>query len=167
LCSHGQPALSATFQATVDTLLSKSYFGTRYEPATGTLDAPINAGDLDLLGDPSLASALTSWLAVVDRLRYRQVAVTDLTLQGLDPYLRTRVRTGDLIWTDFEHPYSPPWDVEHTDAYLLLSELELQGILSSLCFLSVQTIDLSRQVQVHLDRVRSALESELVGSEPD
>ena len=156
---RGTPELAAT----VDTLLTNTFWGGTFEPATGTLDALTSSGTLDLLSNPALAADLTSWLSGTETLRAKQRAVGDYLGDWLLPYLRSnQIRSLDLVWSDV-HEYDRPWESRHTDAFRLVGDAEFESLIADLWFMSSDIKVISEGVRERLDRIRAAVRSELDG----
>jgi len=154
-------AVSSSFAAKVDTLLSNAFWGERFEPANGTLDALIGAGSLELLANPTLAADLTSWRSQVESLRASQTQLLSHLNEYVLPYLRTnQIRTADLLWTNAEI-YEVPWEVRHTNAYRLIGEPKFESLIADLWFYSSDVTEKSRLVSEKLDRIQLSLAQEL------
>jgi hypothetical protein len=65
----------------VDSLLSALWGSPTFDPPTGTLQALINSGDIDVLADPELVGALTAWPAFVEDLKENEDLAADHDLQ--------------------------------------------------------------------------------------
>jgi hypothetical protein len=59
------------------------------DPSTGTLDAMISSGDLGLLQNESVRSALSEWSAKLDEVQTDQLTLRNFTGSELIPYLGT------------------------------------------------------------------------------
>ena len=146
---------------------SNAFWGETFEPATGTLDALIGSGTLELLANSALVADLTSWLSLVEALRASQIAVSDHLADHVLPYLRAeQVRTADLVWTE-PLIYEVPWEVRHTEAYRLLAEPEFESLIADIWFYSSDVAEKSRPVRERLERIRASLAGELAGRSPE
>jgi len=59
------------------------------DPGTGTLDAMISSGDLGLIQNQLLRSALSAWSALLDEIQTDQRTLRNFTASELIPYLGT------------------------------------------------------------------------------
>jgi hypothetical protein len=139
------PALTAT----ADTLLTDLLWQGTFDAPLGTLEALLNAGDLDLIDDPALVRALTSWSAVVNDLTDREARIAQHAADRLIPYLTERVPIADLLWSEVDpRGYErTPWDRRHTEGYTLLGDPVFEGYASTAWFLAKDAIQASVRVR--------------------
>lgn len=69
------------------------------DPSTGTLDAMISSGDLGLLQNESLRSALSEWSAKLDQIQTDQQTLRNFTGSELIPYIGTLGDFSSLVLT--------------------------------------------------------------------
>ncbi len=69
------------------------------DPSTGTLDAMISSGDLGLLQNESLRSALSEWSAKLDEIQTDQQTLRNFTGSELIPYIGTLGDFSSLVLT--------------------------------------------------------------------
>lgn len=69
------------------------------DPSTGTLDAMISAGDLGLLQNESLRSAVSEWSAKLDQIQTDQQTLRNFTGSELIPYIGTLGDFSSLVLT--------------------------------------------------------------------
>lgn len=69
------------------------------DPSTGTLDATISSGDLGLLQNESLRSALSEWSAKLDEIQTDQQTLRNFTGSELIPYIGTLGDFSSLVLT--------------------------------------------------------------------
>jgi hypothetical protein len=119
---------SPSLRATVDSLLTEVIFKATYDPPMGTLDALIGSGELEVLGDADLVGQLTRWPALVEDLTEDEDAGVDHYWSDLGPYLRSRVRVAELVWSDLMEDWMLPWEHGYTDSYELLTDLDFENL---------------------------------------
>ncbi len=69
------------------------------DPSTGTLDAMISSGDLGLLQNESLRSAVSEWSAKLDEIQTDQQTLRNFTGSELIPYIGTLGDFSSLVLT--------------------------------------------------------------------
>ena len=147
-------------QAEIDTLISTVYFRSPIEPARGTLDALLSTGDLDILGNPALAARLTSWIAAVEHLGFQHDRVVRRVTQ-MDDFLQRHVLVENFLFVPFETDYGPPWELEHTDGWRMLEDVEFRGIISNLWYDTDASIDYGRRVSTDITEIRALIDAEI------
>ena len=85
--------LSSVSEGTEVTVFDRYFWSVRQggiaDPSTGTLDAMISSGNLGLLQNESLRSALSDWSAMLDEVQADQQTLRNFTAGELIPYLGT------------------------------------------------------------------------------
>ena len=152
---------SPELATTVDSLLSDALWGGTFDAPTGTLDALLSAGELDLLQRTELTADLTAWATKVNDLNETETKIEIHARDQLLPYLRGRIRTADLNWSSIG-VYDPlPWELRHTEGYRLLVEPEFEGLISDLWYYSFDAVRKTADVRAALDRMRDIVSQEL------
>ena len=126
LTHNGQPSVS--LQPQVDSLLTELLLTATYDPPTGTLDALISSGDLEIIDSPELVLSLTRWPALAADLTEDEDLAMEHYWSALMPYLRERVRVTDLVRANEWETWQLPRDHGLTDAYRLLDDLRFENL---------------------------------------
>lgn len=110
-----------------DSLVSDMFWTLTYQPPRGSVEALVAGGDMAVLENPRLAAALTSWVALVDRLNeWEQVGAVNFD-RDFAPFLReSGIPVADLTW----YPWNVPRSVEprHTQVHRLLDSTEWESL---------------------------------------
>lgn len=164
LIAYGETGIvPADEQAGVDILLGGHFLRPVYDPPMGTVESLLSAGRFDLFDNDALLSSLTSWAAAVGSLQRTEIDAREHFYDRIYPYLATRIDIEDLD-KGFERflGHALPFHQEQTDAYLLLSDRELQNILYTHWVLGMNVLeDEIPKVRLALKEIRSQTLSEL------
>ena len=96
-----------------------------YDPATGVLSSATSSGDLGLIEDLDLRSAIAQWPSGVANFANVESAMSDVIMGQMMPWLRSQTALppsgfGELGWPSGRHP---------TDMRLLLSSVVFENLL--------------------------------------
>ncbi len=149
-------------QSTVDSLLSDLVGGGTWDPPMGTLDALVSSGQLEVLRNVELVNALTRWPAVVGDLTEDEDQGVENYRSRLLPYLESRVRVSDLVWSDLRPSRRLPWEHNHTNAYQLLIDLEFANIVYDRWDIYTTVVKFATpRTEQALEHIRELIDAEL------
>lgn len=99
--------------------------GGSYDPATGVLLSSTSSGDIGLIEDLELRSAIAAWPSAVDNFADLESAIGNLIMNQMMPWLRSQTALppsgfGELSWPAGSH---------QTDTGLLLSSVVFENFL--------------------------------------
>jgi hypothetical protein len=147
----------------VDSLLGSHFLRPVYEPPMGTVESLLSSGRLDLFDNAALLASLTNWTAAVANLQRTESDTRQHFYDRIYPYLAARIDIEDLDkgFADYlGHPL--PFEQGRTDAYLLLTDRELQNMLYTHWVLGTNALELDIPlVREALDEIRQETVAEV------
>jgi len=150
-------AIPQTSAQEVDSLLTQVFEMQTFDPSTGALEALINSGDLGVVGDATLTGELTAWPALIVDLR-EQEELQAYNGRKYNEVLQSHgINTNDLVVGDT----TVPWEAKRTDAYRLLSDPELEGIIGERWFSYRALISDLDGIAAKVDLIRSLIDQKL------
>jgi hypothetical protein len=121
--------------ATVDTLLARSILGTYFEPVDATLATLLSSGQLALISNVELRSALAGWPPRLASIRRLEEEYSRQTLGHLLPYLYERVPVRALDAINLSEAGVRPSGFQR-DSRALLTDLFFENGVNDLLFYS-------------------------------
>jgi hypothetical protein len=143
----------------VDSVFSNLFYSmATFDPPTGTVEAILNSGGLDLFDDERLVSELTGWNSLLEDYKTRETNVTEHFHGTLYPYLVDRLNLQDL---DKSIPRELPWPQDPTPAADLLTDQRFHGIIYMHYVLSYNTVAFMPGLRASIDSVAAMVSREL------
>ncbi len=138
----------------VDSLLATTVVGATFDAPSGTLDALVGSGSLELLRNTELVSALTAWASEVEDLQQSETYILEHGLEVLG-YLNTRINTIPLPLGGVV----PPSTTEQaTLGYRLVAEREFLNHMRQRAFFYDLVIADANRVRESLRNIQAQLD---------
>jgi hypothetical protein len=124
----------------------------------GALEAILGSGNLELLDDPGLIVELTSFPALVATLDREQMRLGE-DMQELFAYFRSV----GVDHSDLHYGVAYPWETRRTQAYTLVNDPSLRGLLDQIYVKYRNTSRGLQTIQEALGRIDDRLAARSVG----
>jgi hypothetical protein len=146
----------------IDSLVTQLFHGATFDPPSGTVEAFLAAGGLDVLTNGPLVSELTAWSSVVDNLGEDEDWALEQVRVQLIPFLwDNMIPTLDFVRSDADQDV--PWVPLYTDTYRLLADSRFQSVVSERWFSADVALESAGVVRASLKRIRLLVDAELDG----